>query len=89
MSSLTLSLLILDHPLPGFLGEKYCRYRLSSSDWILESIQPKQRATSTASLHSMDGWPLPFFQKMSQRAGSVSWCFSSQVRNAAGDSASI
>jgi hypothetical protein len=54
-------MLACEYPLLGFLGEKRCAERSSSSFFWLLSIHPKQSACSTASLYSMRGLPVAFF----------------------------
>lgn len=50
-------LLILDQVLFGFRLPKYCMEASSSSFFLRLSIQPKQSASSTASLQLTDGFP--------------------------------
>ena len=54
------SLFISDHGLPGLRGENRCAKRRSSMPFCWLSIQPKHRASSTASLYEMRGLPLAF-----------------------------
>lgn len=54
---------------------------------ILESIQPKQRASSTAWLQVMDAWPLPFLKYNSTTPGAVAWFASNQSRHCGGAAA--
>jgi hypothetical protein len=44
----------------GFLGKKRWTVRSSSKVLKMLSIQPKHRASSTASLYLMRGLPVPF-----------------------------
>src|SRR6188472_4500667 len=72
ISRSTFSLLIFDQLLFGLRGAKYCLWECSSTDRRVLSIQPKQRASSTASLQARLGLPLLFFQQKSQTPGSWS-----------------
>jgi hypothetical protein len=64
-------------------GVKICLKRVASSVIALLSIQPKQSASSIASIYVTPGWGLSFLRMMSQTPGESAWRSASHVRQAA------
>ncbi|CCM63357.1 hypothetical protein BN381_210047 [Candidatus Microthrix parvicella RN1] len=71
----------------GFRGVSICNPRSSSSVPAVESIQPKQIASSTSSGYGHLGLPVGVRHEHSQTPLAVSWCRSNQARTWPRDSA--
>ena len=72
--------------LVGLRGANRCIDRSSSARPRTPSIQPKHRASSTASSYVTVGLPVCLFQVTSHTPDSRAWCSASQARQAALDS---
>ncbi len=81
--SATRCLLSRVHELLGLRGVISWRPRSSSRLFTVESIQPKQRASSTASGYGHAGRPVGFFHEQSHTPRSDAWFSASQARQAA------
>src|SRR5829696_561774 len=83
ISAATFSVLIFDQVLRGRRGPNLWRNQLSSSPLRWPSIQPKQRATSSASACVTVAIPVAFFAIFSHTPGARSCSASIQASNAA------
>src|SRR5690606_8564886 len=86
VSRSTFSLLIFDHVPVGFRLLKNWVVRSSSSFFLMLSIQPKHRASSTAALQVMVGLPVCFLYWMSHTPCFVPWFSRSHCCHSALDS---
>jgi hypothetical protein len=76
------SRLIFDQTLFARRGVNRCTYQWPSIRRTMPSIQPKQSATSTALVQSIDATPLPFLAIRTQTCVAVDALSTSQVSNA-------
>ncbi len=76
------SRLIFDQTLFARRGVNRCTYHSSSIRREMPSIQPKQSATSTALVQSIDVTPVPFLAIRTQTCVAVDALSTSQVSNA-------
>jgi hypothetical protein len=66
------------------LGVNRITKELSSTRFLMPSIQPKHNASSTVSSHETLGIPVDFFQYPTHNSSEQACSFSSQARNASG-----
>jgi hypothetical protein len=83
------SRLIFDQTLFARRGVNRCTYHSSSSRRAMPSIQPKQSATSTAVVQSIDVTPVPFLAIRIQTCDAVDALSTSQASNALSSSKNI
>src|ERR1700722_9204841 len=76
--------LTCDHLLLGPRGVKRWHHHPSALDLVCPSIQPKQRAVSSACAWVIEGRSFSFLANSNHRPRDLAWCFSSQVCQAAG-----
>ncbi len=76
------SRLIFDQTLLARRGVNRCTYHSSSRRRAMPSIQPKQSATSTAVVQSIDVTPVPFLAIRIQTCEAVDALSTSQASNA-------
>src|SRR4051795_11810328 len=83
------SRLIFDQTLLARRGVNRCTYHSSSSRRAMPSIQPKQSATSTAVVQSIDVTPVPFLAIRTHTCEVVDALPTSQASNALSSSKNI
>src|ERR1700721_2112019 len=80
----TAAQLTCDHLLLGPRGVKRWHHHPSALDLVCPSIQPKQRAVSSACAWVIEGRSFSFLANSNHRPRDLAWCFSSQLCQAAG-----